>query len=815
MNEWIQKPWTLRWWRIPGEALLSQSFEGKQAIITFTWCNDNEWGLDFSLDGGHPEHATFHIDLEDISGAESMPGAVVAATLDQLKRRARGIREGVKPLSEPVLNSIAEQLPSREWVTGRRLRKLTGLDVEVFNQHLARLMPRYVRRYGIEEDDQYSLTLPGLVAMDAKLQSIALMECLYQAIAHCYERDEDAIVFENSDLIASGITQQDIAVAHTIAKICLLGSGGARTFRLPADREMIAAQAKKKVHFLEYLHRSATERQRNAHYTVKRPWLQAPLWAERDGSQPDYQPIDFLPTIFPSASVEPAMRAEASASEDFKKVIEAVQLSEAQPQHLLPRLDVEYGEKLGDGAFGTVWEATDKLLERKLAVKFLTSTDEALDERALLRQARSLAKITHPNLVAVHCAAWLPHPRTGLVAPAIMMELLEGTSLLQWASIQQERESVLRVAAGLFNGISAMHAAGLHHGDLHANNVLVLPSVQAKVIDWRYQDTFLAKSTASRNELVEADQRRAIDQIVSLFEKQGMKEESLELRHATDLAEAQAMLERFGNAPLPLPLPPVASPTSLMEVGTFPPDPLRLDLSDVNEKETCADQSELAIWPTQQSDLDVSELMAELDVLVRNNLSTIPIRKLFNRHPISTEGKRRWSSTYRPFTNVLQKCELEARDGGFLAFRWAKFTTLDPLLYDTQEFLDAVVVSIHLYELAVRAAARAFGGAPVERINLRLTVAGSAPLLLRDNANITNFATYSPKSDAKWRACLEARLPSTPGSIAARLINRALSHFQFQQEHFADQHRDTLIVRLDPTAYDRYLQTVIVKKVSG
>jgi len=98
----------------------------------------------------------------------------------------------------------------------------------------------------------------------------------------------------------------------------------------------------------------------------------------------------------------------------------ATMVPTAASQPKLPRLDVTYGEKLGSGAFGTVWQARDQLLDREIAVKFLTSTDQALDEDALLREARSLAKLAHQNLVRVYGAAWLRHPMTGLVAPAIL-----------------------------------------------------------------------------------------------------------------------------------------------------------------------------------------------------------------------------------------------------------------------------------------------------------------------------------------------------------------------------------------------------------
>jgi hypothetical protein len=218
----------------------------------------------------------------------------------------------------------------------------------------------------------------------------------------------------------------------------------------------------------------------------------------------------------------------------------------------LPRLDVTYGPKLGSGAFGTVWQATDRLLERSIAVKFLTSTDESLDEDALLREARSLAKIVHPNLVTVYAAAWLRHPDNGLVAPAITMELLAGAELRKWQERQQIRHDALKVASGILRGIAAMHEAGLHHGDLHAENVLVLMDGTAKLIDWRYQDTFLARSTAHRHELVGIDQRRAVDLVLTLLERQGI-EEALEIRRNPNFASVRAAIAALQTLQEPKP----------------------------------------------------------------------------------------------------------------------------------------------------------------------------------------------------------------------------------------------------------------------
>jgi serine/threonine protein kinase len=62
---------------------------------------------------------------------------------------------------------------------------------------------------------------------------------------------------------------------------------------------------------------------------------------------------------------------------------------------------------LGEGGMGTVYAAFDAELDRKLAVKLLhaqlTRGDESLEaRRRLLREAQAMAKLSHPNVVAIH-----------------------------------------------------------------------------------------------------------------------------------------------------------------------------------------------------------------------------------------------------------------------------------------------------------------------------------------------------------------------------------------------------------------------------
>src|SRR5438105_15845206 len=81
-------------------------------------------------------------------------------------------------------------------------------------------------------------------------------------------------------------------------------------------------------------------------------------------------------------------------------------------------------ERLGRGGFGEVWRATDELLHRDVAVKMLTlAGDENDDTLRFAREARSLAQLDHPNVVAVYDSG------ADDGTPFVVMQLLSGPSL--------------------------------------------------------------------------------------------------------------------------------------------------------------------------------------------------------------------------------------------------------------------------------------------------------------------------------------------------------------------------------------------------
>ncbi len=139
-------------------------------------------------------------------------------------------------------------------------------------------------------------------------------------------------------------------------------------------------------------------------------------------------------------------------------------------------------QPLGQGGMALVYQATDLMLERMIAIKVLKedfSSSPAFQER-FKEEARAAANLTHPNIVTVHDFGF---DQNRLF---IVMEYVPGTDLKQ--VIEKKGKLSTGFASRLFvqacAGIGYAHRAGLVHCDIKPHNMLITPDHRLKVTDF-------------------------------------------------------------------------------------------------------------------------------------------------------------------------------------------------------------------------------------------------------------------------------------------------------------------------------------------
>ncbi|HWB82201.1 MAG TPA: serine/threonine-protein kinase, partial [Nannocystaceae bacterium] len=156
--------------------------------------------------------------------------------------------------------------------------------------------------------------------------------------------------------------------------------------------------------------------------------------------------------------------------------------TQGEPTHGEPVPELAAGERigryvvralLGRGAMGAVYRAQDPDLDRRVAIKVLQKRrSSAIDHRALLREAQALARLSHPNVIAIYDVGIVGDP-TSSDALFIAMELVEGTDLAGWLAQPRTLPEILEVFEAAARGLAAAHAVGIVHRDFKPANVLL------------------------------------------------------------------------------------------------------------------------------------------------------------------------------------------------------------------------------------------------------------------------------------------------------------------------------------------------------
>jgi len=138
-------------------------------------------------------------------------------------------------------------------------------------------------------------------------------------------------------------------------------------------------------------------------------------------------------------------------------------------------------EKLGAGGMGEVFLGHDPRLERRVALKCLTSAASLSGDghTRVLREARAAARLTHPHIAGVYDVLE-QDGRTFIV-----MEYVEGISLAaHLAGGSLPADEVRRIGRQLASALAAAHAQGVIHRDLKPANIQVMRDGSIKVLDF-------------------------------------------------------------------------------------------------------------------------------------------------------------------------------------------------------------------------------------------------------------------------------------------------------------------------------------------
>ncbi|MCR9159174.1 MAG: serine/threonine-protein kinase [Nannocystaceae bacterium] len=140
------------------------------------------------------------------------------------------------------------------------------------------------------------------------------------------------------------------------------------------------------------------------------------------------------------------------------------------------------GKLIGAGGMGKVYVAHDRELDRKVALKLLKGEAWTLadgEEGRLRREARTLAQISHPNVVPVYEVGEAD------MGVFVAMEYIEGRTLRAWVNDEDPSvEQVLHALREAGRGLEAVHAAGIVHRDFKPDNVLIGRDGRICVVDF-------------------------------------------------------------------------------------------------------------------------------------------------------------------------------------------------------------------------------------------------------------------------------------------------------------------------------------------
>jgi serine/threonine protein kinase len=159
-----------------------------------------------------------------------------------------------------------------------------------------------------------------------------------------------------------------------------------------------------------------------------------------------------------------------------------------RPNELSPgdRVDeFEVLKRIGRGGMGAVYLALDTKLNRRVALKVITSEQVQAPKAAerFLREARTTARVSHPSIVTIHSVG----EHRG--SPYLALEYVSGKRLREWMATERSEAAIVRLGADIAEALAEAHRYGVYHRDLKPENVLVDRSERVRLLDFGLAET--------------------------------------------------------------------------------------------------------------------------------------------------------------------------------------------------------------------------------------------------------------------------------------------------------------------------------------
>jgi len=220
-------------------------------------------------------------------------------------------------------------------------------------------------------------------------------------------------------------------------------------------------------------------------------------------------------------------------------------------------------EQLGEGGMATVYKAFDTSVERDVAIKVIRAEQFAdeIEGQTLTRfkrEAKALAKLSHPNIVTVYDFGQIED------LPYLVMEYMPGGTLEEKLTTRLPWRKAFNLLLPIANALGFAHSQGILHRDVKSSNILITPSGEpllsdfgiAKILDVTEGNTItLAGVGVGTPEYMAPEQgmEKKMDSRVDIYSLGVVLYEAISGRKPYTAETPLAVLFKHANEPLPRP----------------------------------------------------------------------------------------------------------------------------------------------------------------------------------------------------------------------------------------------------------------------